>query len=109
MYQMRQAYDHFFYIIAPDDEVRKSQYFQEKVDKPHDRVSRKERLHYAANIKIKDQDLRDLLLGQDDYMIELYQRLNKAHERSSIDSKEAKETLNAMRTMLEQWIDAINI
>jgi hypothetical protein len=109
MYQMRQAYDHFFYIIAPDDEVRKSQYFQEKVDKPHDRVSRKERLHYAANLKIKDQDLHDLLLGQNDYMIELYQRLNKAHERSSIDSKEAKETLNAMRVMLEQWIDAINI
>lgn len=109
MYQMRQAYDHFFDIIAPDDEVRRSQYFRKKTDGDPDRVSRKERLHYAANTRIRDQALRDLLLGQDDYMIELYQRLNKAHNRGSIDSKEAKESLNAMRTMLEQWIDAINI
>lgn len=109
MYQMRHTYDTFFAIIAPDDKVRESLYFRKKTGKEPEKVSRKERLHYAANMRIKDQALRDLLLGQDDNMIELYHKLNKAHKRGSIDSKEAKEILNAMRTMLEQWIDAINI
>jgi hypothetical protein len=106
---MRQAYDHFFGILAPDKNVRESPYFQQKSKGDPNTVSRKERLHYAANTKIKDNDLKELLLAQDDYIIKLYKRLNKAHERSSIDSKEAKETINAMRTILEQWIDALNI
>lgn len=109
MYQMRQAYDHFFDILAPDKTVRESPYFQQKTEGDPNTVSRKERLHYAANTKIKDNNLKELLLAQDDYIIKLYKKLNKAHKPGAIDSREAKETLNAMRTVLEEWIDAIEI
>jgi hypothetical protein len=109
LYQMCQAYDHFFDILSPDEDVRKSPFFTKKSDNNPDRVHRKERLHYAANKKIKDESLRELLLEQDDYIIELYQRLNIAHKRSTLDRKKAKEILDAMCTMLEQWIDAIEL
>lgn len=109
LYQMRQAYDHFFDILAPDNEVRESKFFKRKTENNPDKINRKERIHYAANTKIKDNNLRDLLLEQDDYIIELYQRLNIAHKRSSLKRQEAKEILDTMRTMLEQWIDAIEL
>jgi hypothetical protein len=109
LYQMRQAYDHFFDILAPADKVRASEYFKKKADNDPDKVYRKERLHYAANAKVKDTTWRELLLKQDDYIIGLYDRLNIAHKRSSLERKEVKEILDAMLTILEQWIDAIGL
>lgn len=109
LYQMRQAYDHFFDILAPDNEVRKSKYFKRKSQGNVDTIHRKERIHYAAHTKVKDNNFRDLLLEQDDYIIELYKRLNMAHKRDSLKREEAKEVLDAMRLMLEQWIDGIGL
>jgi hypothetical protein len=103
------VYDHFFDILAPDDKVRASEYFKKKEDTYPTKVYRKERLHYAANAKVKDATLREFLLEQDDYIIKLYDQLNIAHKRSSLERKEVKEILDAMLTMLEQWIEAIGL
>jgi len=109
MYQMRHAYDHFFDIIAPDAEVRQSKYFTKKPGNNPNQVSRKEKIHYAATEKVRDKELIELVLEQDDYIIKLYNRLNKAHKRGTIDRREATEILNSMRTIFEQWIDAIEL
>ena len=108
MLSMRQLYDHFFSIIAPDSEVRGSECFEPKKEKPHNRVYRIERIRYAARAKIKDRELGETLEAQAQYLLDLYDELNKLHSRNNLKEDLIRENLKAMQALLEQWIDGLN-
>lgn len=111
LYMVRQTFDHFFDVIAPDDDVRKSIYWKEK--KPNESkdpkaVWRIEKIKYAAYTQIKDKQKAQSLVDQSNYMLSTYQLLNKAHNRKEINQREAKNLILSMKTILEGWIEAIN-
>jgi hypothetical protein len=107
LYSMRQFYDEFFSILAPDENVRQSQFYELKQGEPERKVTRRERLRYAASIHIKDKELAELLMSQDSVMIETYQKLNHLHQRGEVNEALVREALGSMRALLEQWIEAI--
>jgi len=107
MLSMRQLYDHFFSIIAPDREVRDSDCYSPKEEKPYNRVYRIERIRYAARTKIKNRELGEALEEQAKYLLNLYDELNKLHSRNNLREDLIRENLKAMQVLLEQWIDGL--
>lgn len=108
LYLMRQAYDHFFCNLAPDEEVRKSPYWTEKADGPN-QIWRMERIRYAAGKHIKDRARANTLLASARHMCDVYQALNGAHTRGDLDQVKARQALSEMRTFLEDWANAVGI
>jgi hypothetical protein len=108
LYAMRQTFDHFFRIVAPDEEVRKSNFFTpKKSQKDENQVHRIERLRYAANTKVKDKKLAALLASQAEQTLEIYDKLNKLHSGEKLGRVQVGEILTSMQSILEGWIDAI--
>lgn len=69
MLSMRQLYDHFFALLAPDAEVRCSGFFRSKSGDNPDQVHRKERLHFAAASQVKDEGLAEVLQAEADQIL----------------------------------------
>lgn len=108
LFLMRQLYDHFFTVLAPDADVRQSPSFREKPgDKPQ-QIHRRERLQYAASMRIADTALREALDSGADQVLELYEQLNRLHTRSAIDPRAVRNVLISMQAVIEQWADAID-
>ncbi len=107
LFSMRQLYDHLFDILAPDDEVRNSPYFREKTGKNPNQVHRSERIKYAANVRVVDKEVAAFLEAQDATMLALYEELNRAHKRGTLNRQEVKKVLKGMQALLELWIDAL--
>jgi hypothetical protein len=109
LFAMRQVFDQFFRLLAPDEKVRESEFFKEKKgDKPR-QVHRKERIRYAANTHIGNKTLANTLVSQETHVIEVYDRLNKAHTDKPLDRNLVKDILISMQGVLEEWIDALEI
>ena len=106
---MRQLYDHFFEIISPDSEVRASKYFARKNGDKPEQIYRKERIKYAANERVVDRQLGETLESQADYLLDLYDKLNKIHKRGQIEKESVRETLVSMQATMEEWIDALGL
>jgi len=109
MLSMRQLYDHLFDTLAPNDQVLNSPYFTPKEGKKPNQIYRKERIKYAANERVKDKELAQALEAQGDYILQVYDQLNKLHKRGELKREEARGVLTAMQTIIEQWIDAIDL
>lgn len=112
MFIVRQAFDQFFSILAPDDKVRSSKYWRPKnkdESKDTNAVWREERLIYAAVIHIKDPYRAHTLSEQTGHILKTYKLLNKAHERGELNKDQALNIIDAMKTILEEWVDAIGI
>jgi hypothetical protein len=107
LFMIRQVYDHLFAILAPDDEVRRSAYWTRKDGDKQDLVTRRERIDYAVAEKVADSVKRGLLSEESKQMLEIYQRLNAAHERGDVDADKARKALHAMHRFLVMWLDAI--
>src|SRR5262249_55552314 len=103
---MRQLFDHFFAAIAPDADVRQSQYFHTKEGKYPNKVHRVERLHYAAS-RLSAPEKADLLLRGADELLSLYERLNMLHARQALNREHIRVVLLAMQAQLESWIDSL--
>jgi hypothetical protein len=109
MYMLRQTWDHFFDRLAPDEDVRSSPFFTKKPgDKPN-LVHREERLRYALNTQVKEENKRALLAAESKQMLALYQNLNRAHERGEVNVLKARQSLNSMFAYLEAWANALGI
>jgi hypothetical protein len=108
-FMIRQTWDHLFDKLAPDAEVRDSQFWKKKAGDKPDQVTRAERIEFAVDRHIKDPVRKNLLLTSSKQMCDIYQELNRAHERGEIDRNKAKRTLNAMYQWLIQWADGIGI
>lgn len=109
MLQMRQAYDHFFGILAPDDEVRKSPVWKKKDGEKPDSVSRAERIEYAALTQIKDKERAKMLSALVNPILMVYKKLNQAHKRGKLNPKNARDAVLAMDKILSDWLDALGI
>jgi len=109
LFSIRQLYDHFFSILAPDEDVRKSEIFKVKDGKEPNQVHRKERLLYAASTRVRDTALGDVLASEADQVLETYERLNQLHKRGALDPYTARNALASMQAVIEQWVDAIGL
>ena len=109
LWQIRQSFDHLFSILAPDESVRLSEYWSEKVDRPSpNAVTRRERLTYAAHAGISSPVRKATLLAATEHMIDVYQRVNIAHTRGELDEVKARAALEEMRQIIEGWADALS-
>lgn len=109
VFSMRQLYDHFFNLLAPDEDVRNSTFFMRKKGDRPNQVSRRERLKYAANIKVTNPEQKELLLSQTNYTLDTYSDLNKLHTYGALGREEVRKILLGMERLLKQWMDAIGI
>jgi hypothetical protein len=109
LYLIRQAYDHLFGILAPDDEVRASPYWHEKDDEDPERVTRRERIEFAAQTRIRDQSKAQRLATSAKHMLKVYKALNKAHDRGSLDPAKARKALREMKIIIENWVEALDL
>lgn len=108
LFCMRQLYDHFFEILAPDCKVINSPFFSVKDGEKPKQVYRRERIRYAANVQISIKALGETLETQVDHVLSLYAKLNKLHKRGELDRDECSNILTAMETIIAQWIVALN-
>ncbi len=109
LYLVRQAFDHLFDKLAPDDEVRRSSYWTQKERGKENQVWREERIRFAAAKHIKDQGRSNTLIASAKHMTDVYEGLNRAHERGGLNQMKARQALAEMRSILEEWADAIGI
>lgn len=107
LFMIRQTWDHFFDRLAPDSEVRQSPFWTEKTGPRPDMVTREERFKFAVDRHVKDPQKQALLLAACKQMLDLYQQLNRAHERGEIDATKARHSLNSMYLWLVEWADAL--
>lgn len=104
---MRQTFDHFFSILAPDDMVRASLYWKRKSGPEPDQVTRKERMTYAARTHIRDQARSDTIVANINNILATYQMLNKLHKRGALSERQARKALKTMKRFIETWADAL--
>ena len=107
LYLMRQAFDHLFGVIAPDDEVRSSPSFMTKPGDEPDKVYRVERIQYASHKYIKDKRLAEAFSASAPQTKAAYDELNRAHARKKIDNEKATSALVTVSTFLEDFVSAM--
>lgn len=108
LFAMRQTYDHFFRILAPDEDVRRSEFFVLKEgEKDVNKVHRLERIKYAASAKIKDEKVAELLVAKAKHILKVYDELNKMHSEKQLDRNAVQKLLTSMQSILEEWVDAV--
>lgn len=110
LYLMRQTYDHFFEILAPDGDVQQSDVWKEKTGDKPDQVTRIERIEYAAQSPhISDQAKAKMMIASAKPILKVYGELNRAHKRGELNPTKAKNAIYAMDTILSEWLNAINL
>jgi len=109
LYQMRQTFDHFFQVLAPDEEVRQSNFWTPKEGDNRDQIHRKERIEFAAHQHVKDVLRATTLAASAEQMVDIYQSLNQAHKRGKLQPAKARQALSAMGKILEDWLDALGL
>ena len=109
LFMIRQTWDHLFNYLAPDAEVRKSPFWIQKDGPKPEMVTREERFNFAVDRHIKNPQDKGLLLAAWKQMKDLYQELNRAHERGELNRTKARQSLNSMYLWLIQWADALGI
>ena len=110
LYQTRHVFDHFFSLLAPDDLVRRSSYWSPK-PKPHhpDQIFRLERVTFAAYTHVPNHQKRATLISSARNMIAVYNKMNDAHKRGSLEADRAREALREAFTLIEHWVSAIKL
>lgn len=101
---MRQTFDHFFAIVAPDDDVRLSEFWEEKTNEDiPDLVTRREKIRYAIATRIKNQKNAEALTNNIDLIVKSYKVLNRLHERDGLKEDSAKQALSSVKYFLEEF------
>ena len=105
----RELFNQFFRAIAPDVDVRKSEFFSPKDGEKPEKVHRSERLRYAAHRYVSDPTLRAVLIGREREILKTYDALNRVHAAAgAIDETSSRRTVVAMQGQLEQWVHAVD-
>lgn len=108
LFMMRQTFDHFFDILAPDKDVISSSYWTPKTVNDPNAVYRNEKMSFVCGTKIKDQKRADLLAASTKSVLALYNSTNRAHERGELNEEKARKTLFALDIVFKDWVDALN-
>jgi hypothetical protein len=109
LYAMRDLFDRFFALIAPDDQVRASVYFKKKREPKEQQIERRERLLFAANERVQDNAVGQTLAANARYFLSIYKRLHKAHKRGELRREDVQETLRAAIALIEEWTEALEL
>ena len=109
LYAIRQVFDHLFSILAPDDRVRASPYWRPKSEGDPKKVSRDERLRYAANTNAHSPTQARSLIASSRHMLNVYEALNRAHTRGQVDPVRSRSSLREMDALLRQWVSATDL
>lgn len=109
LFQMRQLFDLFFDQLVQDEEIEKTEIWPKIRDesKQTKKVTRLERIRYAAHTRIVDVFRRNSLLAEAEHMVEVYNRLNTAHARGKLDPEAAREPLREMFILIGKWVNAV--
>lgn len=107
LFMMRTLFDNFFAKLAPDEEVRGSQFWNRKDGDDPNQIWRSERISYALNKNIKDDNRREILKAEANNINLLYKAVNSAHNRGALDEEKATKTLMAMDNALKDWLDSL--
>lgn len=106
----RQAFDHFFERLAPDDEVRASKYWKPKLEEgKENQIYRIERVRYAIATHVEDTFRASTLLASSQNIIATYNVLNKLHTRGKVNLKATKQAIYTIRHFLEELAIEISI
>lgn len=99
----RQTFDHFFHILAPDELVRASKYWEPKTktDKPN-QIYRIERIQYAIGTHVKDTFRAQTLLASAKNIIATYELLNDLHTRGRVNINSTKKAIYTVVHFMEE-------
>jgi hypothetical protein len=106
---MRQTFDQFFDILAPNDFVRGSKYWKPKKDKDPLLVTRKERINYAIHNHVQDEIHANTLASSLNGIIKTYKVLNRFHERGIVKVESVKQAIFSMKRFLEDFAVSLDI
>jgi hypothetical protein len=109
LYESRHAFDHLFSILAPDNEVRTSSFWSAKTEGDPSKVTRDERLRYAANTHARTPASARSLIASSRHMRNVHDALSRAHTRGELDPHQARASLREMDVLIAQWIEAIDV
>lgn len=109
LFLLRQTFDHLFSLLSPDDDVRSSPFWQPKVGNDINKIHRIERIQYAANEHIREESKSKTLSASANHVNEVYNQLNLLHSREAIDPVKGTAILNSMSSILEEWIETIEM
>lgn len=108
LFLMRQAHDQMFALLAPDDEIRESPYWTVKEGTKPNQVYRSERIAFALATRVRDPSRVRTLSASAEHMLEVYEELNAAHSRDALDDARCRSAIQAMKTLIEDWTDAVS-
>jgi len=104
---IRQSFDHFFDILAPNDKVRESEYWTPKEGNEPDKIYRRERMEYAIRTHISNETRGDTLISNLDLILKNYGFLNNLHKRGELNKEKSRTALWSIKRFLEDFIDSI--
>ena len=108
LFDLRQIFDHFFSIIAPNDAVKDSIYYEPRKPRERRRVKRPERILFAANTHITDPIKRKKLLDQAKHTLDLYKKLNSLYKRGRLSKRTHSTTIFEMIQVINDWVLALD-
>lgn len=111
LFLMRQVFDHFLDKLAPDSDVISQTDFvpDEKLKEKNGKgVTRRHRIEFVAKAKIKDKGSRRLVLQSTQNFLDVYDELNRAHDRAQLDENKAKDAVYAGSALLAAWLRALH-
>ena len=107
LWAARQAFDHLFGVLAPDDKVRESTYWGDGTAEKPKQVTRGERIRYAAAKHVQDPSVANTLAASATHAVDIHDATNQAHKRGSLDEGRARAAVREMMTVLQAWADAV--
>jgi hypothetical protein len=105
MYLARQLFDHTIALLAPDSDI--GTYFKLTDEKA--KITRRQRLQFIMNVKIKNQAKAQTLLNEVEVIIDTYELLNAAHTRGELNKEKSSNAVKIMLHFLERLINEIEI
>jgi hypothetical protein len=105
---IRQAFDQMLDSLATKDEVRQNVRNFDKDDKGH--PSRRARLFYAADAKIRDHSRRSILRLDIEPTLSAYNELSEWYKkRDPVDTRAARAVYDKVRNHILLWADAVEV
>lgn len=105
---LRQTFDHFFNVLAPDADVRRSVYWKKKMgEKDELQIYRSERIKYAIFSNVNNSNIAESLSNDLKLILNSYKVLNSLHKRGKLNNEAAKEALFTVKHFLERFAEAI--
>jgi len=107
---IRQGYDHLMRKLAPDDEVRAQPGWKPEDPQKPKMVTRLQRLEYAAQKHIRDDNHRVTILASSKHILAVHTELNDLyHTEKPMDVDKARAASQTMTEVLNQWADALGL